>query len=80
MISFAGGKEAVLDNKLLDWPTLKASLQSFIKVCGADTDWPSRYLVYAYQFGDREAARDALEVIQGNYFPEIFGTQQITKN
>jgi hypothetical protein len=72
VVSFAGRMATILDLKLLDWPTLRSGLQSLIEVYGPNTDWPSRYLVYAYRFGDREAAWDALKIIRGNYSPEIF--------
>ena len=35
------------------------------------TDWPTIYLTDAKAAGDKEAAREALWIIQGNYSPEV---------
>ena len=66
-----------MDAKLLDWPTLKAGLEDLVKTCGAETDWPSRYLASAFSFQDKETAREALGVIAGNYSPEVFGKPEV---
>jgi hypothetical protein len=71
IVAFHGDSKFNLS--LFDWPTLKAGLRGLVKDFGAETDWPSRYLVLAYGKGDKEAAREALEVIQGNYSPEVIG-------
>jgi hypothetical protein len=58
-------------NELLDWPTLKTGLQDLVRIYGPETNWPTLYLVYAYAHKDKEAAREALSVIRGNYATEI---------
>jgi hypothetical protein len=72
VLAFDMDKDQPLDGTLLDWPTLKAGLQSFIQIYGSETDWPSRLLAYSWQFKDKEAAKEALSIIQGNYSGEIF--------
>jgi hypothetical protein len=61
-----------LDPQDLDWPTLKVGLSQLARTHKGSLDWPSRYLALAYAFQDAEAAKEALELIQGNYSPEIF--------
>jgi len=72
VLAFDRDKDQPLDATLLDWPTLKAGLQSFIQIYGPETDWPSRLLAYSWQFKDKETAKEALSIIQGNYSSEIF--------
>lgn len=71
ILSFDLAKQDRLQLPLLDWPTLKAGIQDFIQTYGANTDWPTRYLVDAWAYQDKPAARVALKIIQGNYSPEI---------
>jgi hypothetical protein len=66
-LSFDLAKEDQLQLALLDWPTLKTGLQDLIKTYGPNTDWPTRYLAYAWTFKDKEA----IKIIDGNYSPEI---------
>jgi hypothetical protein len=61
-----------LDPQDLDWPTLKAGLFQLARTHKGSLDWPSRCLAVAYAFQDAEAAKEALELIQGNYSPAIF--------
>jgi hypothetical protein len=61
-----------LDPKDLDWPTLRVGLFHLARTHKGSLDWPSRCLVAAYVFHDAEAAKEALELIQGNYSPAIF--------
>jgi len=61
-----------LDPKDLDWPTLKVGLFQLARTHKGSLDWPSRCLAMAYAFHDAEAAKKALELIQGNYSPEVF--------
>jgi hypothetical protein len=58
-------------NELLNWPTLKTGFQDLVRTYGPETNWPTLYLVYAYADKDKEAAREALSVIRGNYATEI---------
>jgi hypothetical protein len=60
-----------LDINLVEWPLLKAGLKSLIEDFGPETNWPTRLLVNAYAAKDREAAKEALKIINGNYSPEI---------
>jgi hypothetical protein len=61
-----------LDPQDLDWPTLKVGLFQLARTHKGSLDWPSRYLALAYAFQDAEAAKEALELIQGNYSPDVF--------
>ncbi|MGA8654621.1 MAG: hypothetical protein WB586_00595 [Chthoniobacterales bacterium] len=61
-----------LDPKDFDWPTLKAGLFRLSRTYKSSLDWPSRCLEAAYAFRDAEAAKEALELIQGDYSPEVF--------
>jgi len=61
-----------LDPNDLDCPTLKVGLFQPARTLKGSLDWPSRCLVMAYAFHDAEAAKKALELIQGNYSPEVF--------
>ncbi|MGA8660125.1 MAG: hypothetical protein WB586_28735, partial [Chthoniobacterales bacterium] len=61
-----------LDPEDLDWPTLKLGLFQMARTHKSSLDWPSRCLAAAYAFHDAEAAMEALELIQGNYSPEVF--------
>jgi hypothetical protein len=76
IIAFHGGKSAGLKPELLDWQTLKAGLQDLVHTYGPKTDWPTRYLVSAFAFADKEAGKEALDVIQGDYSPEIITAPQ----
>jgi hypothetical protein len=62
---------ARLNANLFDWPTFKIGLQVLIRVYGPDTDWPTRYLAATYNFQDKAAAQEALQIIRGNYSTEI---------
>lgn len=61
-----------LDPQDLDWPTLKVGLFQLVRAHKSSLDWPSRCLEAAYAFQDVAAAKEALELIQGNYSPEVF--------
>jgi hypothetical protein len=64
-----------LDPQDLDWPTLKVGLFQMARTHKSSLDWPSRCLVAAYAFQDAEAAKEALELIQGNYSRQFFITR-----
>lgn len=70
-ISFTPASTANLNANLFDWPTFKTGLQVLIRDYGPDTDWPTRYLAAAYNFQDKAAAQEALQIIRGNYSTEI---------
>jgi hypothetical protein len=61
-----------LDRQDLDWPTLKAGLFEMARTHRGSLDWPSRCLEAAYTFQDPDAAKEALELIQGNYSVDVF--------
>jgi hypothetical protein len=61
-----------LDPQDLDWPTLKVGLFEMARTHRGSLDWPSRCLEAAYTFQDPDAAKEALELIQGNYSADVF--------
>jgi hypothetical protein len=61
-----------LDPQDLDWPTLKVGLLELARAHKGSSDWASRCLEAAHVFQDVEAAKEALQLIQGNYSPDIF--------
>jgi hypothetical protein len=68
---FIPPQAAKINIELVDWPTLKAGLKNLIQDYGPNTNWPSRYLAAAVAMQDKQAAREALALINGNYSPEI---------
>lgn len=71
IIAFHGDGTSEFKADLLDWPTLEAGLQDLVHSYGSHTDWPSRYLVTAFAFHDKNAAREALAIINGNYSTDV---------
>jgi hypothetical protein len=77
VLSFLTPKDGQLDTALLDWATLKTGLEVLIKACGPASDWPTRLLVYAARFQDKQTAQKALKLIAGNYSPDVIFQPQV---
>ena len=71
IIAFHGNGTSEFKADLLDWSTLESGLRDLVHSYGSQTDWPSRYLVTAFAFHDKDATREALAIVNGNYSTDI---------
>ena len=70
VIAFTSPDKVRFDPSLIDWPTLRAGLENLAQDYG-NSEWPSRYLLTAFQEKDKEATKEAFDTVAGNYSREI---------
>jgi hypothetical protein len=82
VVAFDNPEKVFLTPQLMDWSTLKIGLKNLVEDYGPNTDWPSRYLLTAYQERDKESTKEAYGLVAGNPSPDVMSSstyQEIQK-
>jgi len=72
-LAFTDQHRVPIDIQETDWPTFKRGLALLVHSYPQSTEWATRYLVLSYAVKDLPSAKDALDVLQGNYSPRVVG-------
>lgn len=70
-MTFLRNRTVPIDVQQTDWATLKRGLALLVHSCPKSSEWATRYLALSYMMKDLQGAKEALNILQGNYSPRV---------